>query len=195
MKDEMKESWLVQRLNAPSPMRVEGREVDNPFSFGGLQNGGLSDEATNLLRGVWSFDYMGAAEFEFGAVPKALRKIAGAKLTAFDVTIPREQIADGWRGDKAATEGVVYVLCPVDFKPQVCERIVEFAKDEVRLKEPTRLPDALRGDEDRRLPQGWLELDNGFLFFTDPEMWVKAALLFGVNVEAAEIKNREETVK
>ncbi len=30
---------------------------------------------------------------------------------------------------------------------------------------------------------GWLELDNGFLFFTDVEMWRRASGLFGVHAD------------
>lgn len=58
---ELKQTYLVQRLNRPT------NGYDNPFSFGGgLKNGGLSEDAMKLLRPIFSFDYMGSAEFEFG---------------------------------------------------------------------------------------------------------------------------------
>ena len=44
-----------------------------------MRNGGLSNEAMDLIRGIWSFDYMGASEFEWGAIPKALGEIAKLK--------------------------------------------------------------------------------------------------------------------
>ena len=71
---EMKRTYLIQRLEKPRTLKIAGVELkDNPFSFGGgLRNGGLSKDATDLLRPLFSFDYMGAAEFEFGAVPEAL---------------------------------------------------------------------------------------------------------------------------
>ncbi len=57
----MRDSWLIQRLKPAYPGLVQ-LWVDNPFAFGGgLRNGGLSGEAMNLLRGIFSFDYMGAA--------------------------------------------------------------------------------------------------------------------------------------
>lgn len=71
---EMKRTWLVQRLRKPYNHPAFG--ADNPFSFGGgLRNGGLNDEAMGLLRGIFSFDYMGAAEFEFGAIPQAFDRL------------------------------------------------------------------------------------------------------------------------
>ena len=69
--------WLIQRLHKPESFKLAGVETDNPFSFGGgLINGGLSKEAMDLLRPIFSFDYMGAAEFEFGEVSKALTALA-----------------------------------------------------------------------------------------------------------------------
>ncbi len=69
----MEQSYLIQRLLAP---------VDyTSLSFGGgLRNGGLSDKAMELLRGIWSFDYMGSAEFEYGAVQEALEKLVAEQL-------------------------------------------------------------------------------------------------------------------
>ncbi|MDO8604190.1 MAG: hypothetical protein Q7K40_02200 [bacterium] len=33
-----------------------------------------------------------------------------------------------------------------------------------------------------RIPQGWLELDNGFMFFVNEDMWREFCKLFGVVV-------------
>jgi hypothetical protein len=69
----MKDSYLIQRLHKPESWRIKGKVLDNAFSFGGgLKNGGLTTKALDLLRDIFSFDYMCAAEFEFGAVPAAL---------------------------------------------------------------------------------------------------------------------------
>lgn len=67
----MKSTYLIQRLEAPRQTSSH-TELLNAFSFGG----GLSKEAIQLLSTVCSFDYMGAAEFEFGALPKALQAMA-----------------------------------------------------------------------------------------------------------------------
>ena len=161
-------SWLVQRLERP--VKPMGPFADNPFSFGGgYKNGGLTDEAMSLLREIFSFDYMGAAEFEFGALPKALQQIAKANLSAFSFEV------DG---------RPVYVLAPSEWQQEVEARIREFAKDYgkhyYQLKEPTRLHAVLHDEPYTDRLCGWIELDNGFMFFTDEEMWSKTCDLFGV---------------
>jgi hypothetical protein len=194
-RSDMRRSYLVQRLNKPAGQTFLGM-VDNPFAFGGgLKNGGLSDEAMGLLRGVFSFDYMGAAEFEFGAVPEALHmlaKAAGRKvLTAYSFTIPLSEVEPDWRDRKKTApdgEGTVYVLCRADQADEVTARIQGWArKDYQGLKESTQLPRALRPAEDGWQPStaGWLELDNGFMFFTDRDMWAATCALFGVAAEVS----------
>lgn len=167
-------SWLVQRLERPIG-RV-GPFQDNPFSFGGgLVDGGLSPDAMKLLRGVFSFDYMGAAEFEWGTVPKALQRIAKAKLAAFTFDIDGQTI---------------YVLAPAEWQSDIEARIREFAKDYgkdyYQLKEPTRLYAVLNEEPYTDRLAGWLELDNGFMFFTDETMWSKTCELFGVETAAGQ---------
>ena len=62
----MKRSYLIQRLLKP-----HDNVMLSAFAFGGgLVNGGFSKEAMNILKSVFSFDYMGSAEFEWGAVPE-----------------------------------------------------------------------------------------------------------------------------
>lgn len=183
-------SWLVQRLQQPRGGRAA--TFSEAFAFGGgLQNGGLSDEAMGLLREVWSFDYMGAAEFEFGAVPEALSKLAKASLLAHTFTIPLAEVAANWRDKSKATpdgDAPIYVLCPAGWESEIERRIRGWAADagadDLRLKEPTKLASALRPVEDWDSDTcGWLEISNGFLFFTDEPMWRKACALFGVAVE------------
>lgn len=187
VKNELERSWLVQRLEKPRG------GPPNPFSFGGgLRNGGLSDEAMGLLRGVFSFDYMGAAEFEFGAVPEALQRIASSadSLTAFSISIPLSEVAPDWRDDRPAPDGdgTVYVLCPAEWATDVEARIREWAGEDFNrnLKESTRLRCALRPHSEWDGDVcGWLELNNGFLFFTDREMWEATAGLFGTSVPSS----------
>jgi hypothetical protein len=71
--------YLVQRLQRPYKGKEGGLIKDDPniFSFGGgFKNGGLSKQAMDIFKELFRFDYMGAAEFEFGAVPKAFQAIA-----------------------------------------------------------------------------------------------------------------------
>lgn len=187
-------SYLIQRLKKPRKAQ-EGHPLfgkDNPFSFGGgLHNGGLSGEAMDLLRGIWQFDYMGAAEFEWGAVPEALSKMAKADLVASSFSIPLREVAKQWR-DKSKKEpdgeATVYVLAPAGWENEIEHRVRAWAADsnddEFRLKEYTRLAAAIRPAEEwDKETCGWLELDNGYAFFTDREMWEQASALFGVATE------------
>ena len=71
----MKNVYYVQRLKKPTG-------AVNPFSFGGgLINGGLHPAAIEMLKNVFSFDYMGAAEFEWGAVPTAIKALFSDETT------------------------------------------------------------------------------------------------------------------
>jgi len=161
--------------------------MDNPFSFGGgMLNGGLSSDAMDLLRGIFSFDYMGAAEFEFGAVPKALQGIAARsdRLAGWSFTIPLAKVAKNFREKGPAPKGsaTVYVLADESWRPEVEDRIRGWAKEPYGgLKETTRLSSTLRPvTEWDGETVGWLELDNGFFFFTDEAMWEATCDLFGV---------------
>lgn len=170
-KKQMSNSWLVQRLRAP----MGGV---NPFSFGGgYKNGGLSDQAADLLRAVWSFDYMGAAEFEFGAVPKALNAMMSDRKHLATFTV------DGLARP-------VFVVCPEAWRDGVTARIEGWADPDCgkrpRTKESVRLHDALVDETDEWAPVGWLELDNGFLFFVDETMWRNACHLFGIELAAVD---------
>jgi hypothetical protein len=186
---DLEQSWLIQRLNAP---RDHGAFKDNPFSFGGgYKNGGLTEEAMSLIRSIWSFDYMGSAEFEWGSVPATLHKIAEraskGEMQAGTFTIPLAEVKPKW-GDKripAADEvGIIYVLAPAKWYEEIAERIREIARKgyEFSLKGDSRLNNALRPVDEWDDTKGWLELDNGFAFFVDEEMWRKTCTLFGVEV-------------
>lgn len=161
LRSNMVRSFLIQRLNKPTP--------PNPFSFGGgLSNGGLSGVTTSVLSGIFSFDYMGAAEFEFGAIPVALQFIA--------TQAKKKKITSGKIGD-------IFYICPNSYRDGVLDIIVRLLADEssLGLKEHCGLADhfdnkALYDGE----TLGWLELDNGFMFFVDQEMFEKTKLLFGI---------------
>lgn len=189
----MERSYLIQRLNQP----YRGNHVlgkTNPFAFGGgLKNGGLSDEAMGMLADVFQFDYMGCAEFEWGAVPEALQKMAKMQLGATSFTIPLTEVQKDWRdkNDKEPEgEGTIYVIGQTADLPEIETRIRAWAKDDHYsedgrrcLLEPTRLASTLRpaSEYDGRTV-GWLELDNGFAFFTDERMWRETAQIFGLPV-------------
>ena len=93
-----------------------------------------------------------------------------------------------WRArEEAPADGSaeVFYLCRKEQRDGVEDRIRELAAKDYTLKEATRFPSTLRpqtqydGDT-----VGWLELNNGFMFFTDCEMWDSTCAIFGVEVTA-----------
>lgn len=169
----MRDSYLVQRLQQPRTGRLGA--MTEAFSFGGgFKNGGLSEEAMELIRPAFSFDYMGAAEFEFGAVPKTLRDMVERrdKLVArfIDFTV------DG-------VNHKIYLICEEEQIPEIANFLTVDFIGKARLKAPTNFRDSLKPtNEWHKDTIGWLELDNGFFYFRDEEAWRRTAALFEVEV-------------
>ena len=165
---ELERSYLIQRLHKPQPsMKIAGTEiVDNPFSFGGgLVNGGLSKEAMNLLRGIFSFDYMGAAEFEWGAVPAAIAFLAEQS--------EKKNIVAGAINFLPVEKGeeLVYYVCPIPYEEEVKKRIGALRRmdKDIRLMEHCGLKEYFdeiheKRKEWARQNLGWLELEFFDLF-------------------------------
>lgn len=173
LKKEMERSWLIQRLHKSF---VGGNELQNSFlsslAFGGgIVNGGFSKAAMGILKKVFEFDYMGSAEFEWGAVPAAISFLANE--AAKGALVYGELVLNG-------TENV-YFISPVTYRNEVVKRITELRKDEreLRLKEHCGLKRYFESqDEFCKWNVGWIEIDNGFMFFVDKEMYEKTKELF-----------------
>lgn len=166
----MENSYLIQRLDPP----LKGK---NPFAFGGgLKNGGLSDQASELLKPIFSFDYMGSAEFEFGAVAKAFQRFAENQKNLVSNKIGVET--------RHGIKATVYYMCIVDEEEEIKERIRSFAFDEhvLRTKERVMLQEAIDGNNKHCQTKGWLEINNGYIFFIDKNMWEQTSNLFGVDI-------------
>jgi hypothetical protein len=183
-----KRSVDIQRLTKPL-VRKDGEAVANPFAFGGgLRHGGLSEEAIELLAPIMGFDYMGASEFEFGALPKAMQKmIDGGKLVVFAIEIKTGKGKHCWKDEQPGVlEDTVYVLCPEAWEAEVKKRIHKFAEGEdmQQTRERVCLERSIRQRaKGEREPSilGWIEINNGYMFFIDEEMWRKTAAVFGVD--------------
>ncbi len=175
LKKEMERTWLIQRLQKPHLFNIGGKQIDNPFSFGGgLINGGLPDGAMGILRNVWSFDYMGSAEFEWGAVPSALQFLAG-QASANNLVIGQTE---------TGKQEIVYYITPKSYETEVINRIQLIRHCKIDLKERAGLDNFFESEQEyARRNVGWLELDNGFLFFTDKEMFDNTCRLFGLGIE------------
>lgn len=155
---------LIQRLTNPT-----GRAVDNPFTFG-AGGGRLTDKMKQELSSIWTFDGMGSANFEYGAVPESLEGIGKYSSKGNAVT------------DTLQFQKPVYYICHRDLESYVRETVTQLAHDETRLvlKEMCMLEANLKGKDYAQRIVGWLELNNYFLFFVDQEMYEKSLAYFGI---------------
>ena len=168
---QLRRSHLVQRLEKPRGGSGPLADLVNAFSFGGgLRDGGIPKEGMALIKEIFSFDYMGAAEFEWGIVPSCL---------AFLV----ENIKDCVTGSIVVEKDkpTVYYLCHKDHADQVPDRIKLLATNPPRAKEWVGLVNHF--EQPKRYESravGWLDCSNGFMFFVDEDMFKKTCQLFGV---------------
>jgi len=164
---EMENSWLIQRLEPPI-------NCVNPFVFGGgYKDGGLSPEAMKALKNIFTFEYMGAAEFEHGSISQTLNFLSreGDKKNLVS-------------GILCPSEGMIMYICPIPYENEVRRRILVWAKEacskapQTSSKERVQLYEALQKKEYPRT-RGWLELNNGFMFFIDEVMYAKTKEILG----------------
>lgn len=170
----MKNVYYVQRLEKP-------RGNVNPFSFGGgLVNGGISKEGMDLLKDIMSFDYMGSAEFEWGAVPTALQALANPELKAATNSITLK-------------EQEVYIIAPKATIDDITTWIINAADgNHGHLKESLGFKGALEKAPYARTV-GWLKIESDrsckdpFMFFIDKQMFENVCKLFGIVVAGVEV--------
>lgn len=168
-------TYLLQKLTAPPKNdNSDLQKVANAFAFGGGQkNGGFPEEGMKMLNQVCSFDYMGAAEYEWGAVPKAFARMYEVReeLTAF-----------GTQPLKGFME--VFVICLKKDKEEAIKRVKKIAEDKMFLRDGTNMIDwdyKYKNEGEPKWNQdvsGWVDLDNPFMFFTDGYMFVEMQRMF-----------------
>jgi len=182
----MIKSFLIQRLNKPLGNTNWNKLIKSMVFGGGLVNGGLSQNAMKLLQKIFSFDYMGASEFEWGAIPKALKKIVENKET---ITCVHREFYYEYYSYCNACEKIdrgkcpVYVICPKNILTDVLtiieyHAIHHYAKPPFHTKEMVKLNESMSNSV-VNTPQGWLEIDNGYFFFTSAKMAKLTAKLLG----------------
>ena len=188
-------TYLVQRLN--TPIKRSGGPLDKAHRvFGGAMMQ-ISEKLWDILDEAFELDYMGAAEFEFGTVPKVLKGMLDdhASLRSNKFVIERKDITEN--GDRKwgrkqkevlpdpPTEPVtIYTLCREQHKDGA-EKIIRALASGERwdMKEQPRFVDALDPMPDfPSRTAGWFELNNGFFWFISEEMWKRTCEMF--NLEA-----------
>ena len=194
----MQRTSLIQRLKRPyaragdkSPLR----RVANAFAFG-AGTSGLSAEGADLIHSACRIDYMGAAEFETGVFARVLAELFDdrSKLATHSFVIDPGNVAGdpyyAERHEERSSPSRVHVIARKDHIPEVERRLRLLAAHGDRyqgemgalyLKERSGLPTVLRYSLDsEHAVAGWLELNNGWLAFTDRTMFGRFATLLGL---------------
>ena len=135
--------WLIQRISFKS------NKVENP-SF---------DELLSL-------DYMGSAEFEFGALPKSLKILC---RNCDDLNIFKEESIKRVDGEP------LYMICMNQDRNTYFPYIQKMIKGEIHLKESHQMEAALTGkkyswrddkvkDLNKDIPSSWWDIENHVLW-------------------------------
>jgi hypothetical protein len=197
--------YLIQRLERPYKSEGPLGDISRAFAFGGgLKDGGLSKEAYALVNKLWRFDYMGASEFEWGAVPAALgaifeyRKAEVLDGFALRLTGPAPEARHKDRlaypecsKTKTKTADLV-VLCHKAHRTNVIDTLERLTAEdyvrEPRLKESSNAWHATFGQPHVDVIGG-LELDNGWIYLSAEATDSVRGLcqLFGVELEPTDV--------
>lgn len=114
-----------------------------------------SNESRKLLKNFLHFEYMGSAEFEFGAIPSwfvdMAKKASVGNLDRWIVYYGKEKF---------------YVIGQSDLKEEITEQIELLILDQYRLKERSRIDEYLERNQYCKTT-GWICLDNPYMFSVD----------------------------
>ena len=170
-------SYLIQRIKKPYIGEVK-TPLQALCKFG-LAATGITKELREALSSICIWDYMGSAEYEFGAIPKALRTMATLKLTTIVESISYKY--HDYRNSKFITGTIpIYIIAQKEDLEEVTNRIKTLAIDELRCKERANFDESLARYEYSKDIYGWLELDNGYMFFKDEVMYAHFCALLKV---------------
>lgn len=190
IQERIREPYLIQRLKKPYEVKAERSgimaKLADAFSFGGgLIQGGLNKKSYELISKIWRYDYMGSAEFEWGAVPESLEKVLelrkAKKLIRFEMPVTAN--ARDFNKDKGLTvTKTVYVVCNEDFKKDIQGYIEKLALEQAglgfRTKESVGLDKSICDIDYCKDLVGWHDIKNHYLFFTDKVMFDNFCELF-----------------
>lgn len=189
-KIDTKDTWLLQRLQKPLVDEGKIDAVAAAFCFGG-GGSGLSEEAWALISHIFHFEYMGAAEYEFGAAAKCLHAM-GARAEEMEillVEVPRSKLGLSRRRKYPTPQGVelppeptepltFYVVGPADIEKYAEALILNLASDKQRLKEGARFTSAVDPIGEYDSTVGWLDFNKNFMITVDKIMAEKFYKLF-----------------
>lgn len=102
-----------------------------------VQRAKFKENGVGSIDDVVRFDYMGSAEFEFGALPKSLKRMTSNadKLSVYEFIHCVSGI----------TKAPLYIISIGEIDDDYLEHILSMAKGELRLKEASNFNDAVKG--------------------------------------------------
>lgn len=193
--------YLVQRI-----MRsVHHRDLPEGLAEKYQANKPRTPEEQEFINGLIPLDYMGSAEFEFGAFGKAIQLVRDnrADFRRFEMDVVGTP-DNSWDKDFPVTESAIHLFgfCHKDHVTQVKNDIALFATDrfEGRTKESTGLRDVFgtitrtHYKDGKRLRKpivrledsplsAWFDLDNGWMVGTSVYQMDSMAELLGIRVK------------
>lgn len=128
-----------------------------------IQRGRLRDISSPItgIDQIVAFDYMGSAEFEFGALPKSLKKFT---IVADNLKIYETEIED-YKKEK------IYIISSgnSDFG-KINNFILQISLNKYRLKEYSRLFESLNNlSNDYMYIDFWWDIENNYMFVIGKE--------------------------
>lgn len=136
-----------------------------------------------FLGDLWEFDSSSVGFRNLWPIVELHRIAEKSQMVWHEFTIDVEDVwlSHDWREPEPTGTRTVYAISPEGAEEAVESRIREIAAGEgdEHLEDAPLLNRALtpRDEHDRKI-FGWIEMTNGFLFFTDPVPWKKAERLF-----------------
>ncbi len=175
---EFHKSYHIQRLTVPhTPKKPERQwKLD--------QEGKFTEDAVSLRKGVFEYDYMGSSEFEFGAIPRAVKEMIKKqdRLISFKIIVLGQNIERDILTGKRYDDCSFFAICDVQQLTDVERNIRAVLSGEQRLKESLHLHNALGKDKGKPGSiGGWFEVDNGYYFFIDQVMWTGTTFLYNTD--------------
>jgi len=134
---------------------------------------GLEKKTEETLAKIWSWDYMSAAQFEDGIAQRVLKMI-----------LEYTKAGDFAAGTcKLDNKKEAYYLCKKEEQQEV-EQIIRhlYLNERVyeHLLEPAWVRESFNDEDYHEKTAGWLEENNGFMFFKDKKMYEQTLELFGI---------------
>jgi len=156
----------IQRIEKPRP-NMNPKAIELSFGGGGS---GLSEQAQEALNQIMSFDYMGQAEYEFGAVADCLHRM-------------QEDKTNKLMSFKLKNHTIHMIVCPKDYQEYVgFVQGLNKTYTSAQVRESLQVPDKTGPGRivlgDRIV--AWLDIQNDVFFSTDETMTKALAELLGV---------------